>query len=319
MRTSPIFTFTREVLLLGALTHLTSLALALPQSQGTPAETTKEPISRPKPFFSTIVVPTATELTTILTVVTNALGATTSNTPPTATTSTPRAASSPHCIVQEGSDGICVTVVPIWPTDTLAPVVKRQAQSQSNSETQTQTQHSACTPTGTPTTTSLTTTSNAGTDTLAPAVKRQATNSNTNAVTNSHSITYLSTALVTSLVVVHATTPLLVTTVLTVFATPTTTTATKISTSTSTTRPETSCPMPSELVNGHCTYNSWAGWNPAAVVPTEPVGPPPGALEARAVETNWAQTQSEYKLGLGLGQARQVKEERGGWTEIGAS
>ncbi|KAK1782145.1 hypothetical protein QBC45DRAFT_6526 [Copromyces sp. CBS 386.78] len=218
MRTSPIFTFTRKVLLLGALTHLTSLALGLPQSQGTPAYTLSSTASTtsisthlspslihsslPTPtvdngqverddqgadittetVFSTIVVPTATELTTILTVVTNAPGATTSNTPPTTITSTPQAASSPHCIVEGGSDGICVTVVPIWPTDTLAPVVKRQtqtqsqSQSQSNSETQTQTQHS---------------------------------------------ISYTSTALVTSLMVVHRTTTTLQ--VLTATVNPTTT------------------------------------------------------------------------------------------------
>ncbi|KAK3492174.1 uncharacterized protein B0T23DRAFT_135775 [Neurospora hispaniola] len=72
-------------------------------------------------IFSTIIVPTATELTTILTVITNAPPP---SPPPSTTTSSslPSTSSTSNCIVEGGADGICITVVPIWPTQ----AVKRQ-------------------------------------------------------------------------------------------------------------------------------------------------------------------------------------------------
>ncbi|KAJ4412509.1 hypothetical protein N0V85_003682 [Neurospora sp. IMI 360204] len=275
MRTFPVFAFGRKVLLLSALAHLTSLALALPQSQGAPSYTLSSSTSTtsssthlspslihsslPTPtadndlaerndqgadvttetVFSTIIIPTATELTTILTVVTSAphVTGTPSTTTASASTSKP-AGPNPHCIVEGGQDGICVTVVPIWPIDTLAQAVKRQV----NSET--------------------------------------------------HSVSYYSTALVTSLVVVNLTTTKVLTAIhapnttytltgpLTTSSaplSPTTTTAPVASTSTTTTT--VSCASPSWLIDGRCVYNT-PGWNPAPHVPTHP------PRMARAVQTH---------------------------------
>ncbi|KAL0467591.1 hypothetical protein QR685DRAFT_592108 [Neurospora intermedia] len=78
-------------------------------------------------IYSTIIVPTATELTTILTVVTN------TNAPHAlassllaSTTTSSSSPSTSNCIVEGEATGICVTVVPIWPTDTL-PQAQAQA------------------------------------------------------------------------------------------------------------------------------------------------------------------------------------------------
>ncbi|KAK3343156.1 hypothetical protein B0H65DRAFT_550324 [Neurospora tetraspora] len=168
MRTFPALTFTRKALLLSALAHLASIALTLPQNQGTSYTLSSRTVtsttsssthlspslihsSLPTPtadndqaerndqgadvttetIFSTIIIPTATELTTILTVVTNAPHDTTPSASLITSSTSKPAAPNPHCIVEGGEDGICVTVVPIWPTDTLAQAVKRQVNSNS--------------------------------------------------------------------------------------------------------------------------------------------------------------------------------------------
>lgn len=158
--------------------------------------------------------------------------------------------------------------------------------------------------------------------------KRQATSSTTNTASgSSHPIVYKSTASVVSTVVVGRTKT--VTDVLTATAnafttytltgpppttantfisacTPTDATPTPYTASTSTAAgTETSCSMPSSLVNGHCTYNSQALWNPVPQVPTETAGArlgPTRPVTARAaVEANWAGEAN-------LGQAEQNKE-----------
>ncbi|KHE88025.1 hypothetical protein GE21DRAFT_9448 [Neurospora crassa] len=79
-------------------------------------------------IYSTIIVPTATELTTILTVITNAPSPTSSPSTTTSSLGTSTSSTS-NCIVEGGADGICITVVPIWSTNTLTQAqaaVKRQ-------------------------------------------------------------------------------------------------------------------------------------------------------------------------------------------------
>ncbi|EGO54771.1 hypothetical protein NEUTE1DRAFT_141053 [Neurospora tetrasperma FGSC 2508] len=87
-------------------------------------------------IFSTIIVPTATELTTILTVITNAPAPSLSASTTTSSLGTSISSTS-NCIVEGGANRICITVVPIWPTNTLAQAqaveVKRQAQTQTPS------------------------------------------------------------------------------------------------------------------------------------------------------------------------------------------
>ncbi|KAK3401512.1 hypothetical protein B0T20DRAFT_116347 [Sordaria brevicollis] len=310
MRARPTITSARTVHLLG---FLASLAHALTQSQDTPSFNTSttsmisgythlkpsllhNPVYTPtvniiqaerndqdadittETVVSTVIIPTATELVTIVT--TPSAGSSSAST----SSTTPQPAEpSPDCVPQGGKDGkVCVTVVPIWPTDTLAPAVKEKRQAVTTS-----------------------------TSTSRPiSYKSTVTEVSYVVVPGIKTVTDLLTAVIDASTTYTLTGPRTIAngngTISDPACTPTDTFATITTTMSTSQEVETTCTMPSSLINGHCTYNSQAGWNPAGEVPTERPDEDHGPMHpvtARAVETG-----SVEALAAEMGQSEQDNE-----------